>query len=192
MTIVVGVVGPRGRILVGADSASTEDDDFSQLSSAEEKVFRSGEFIIGGAGSWRGLQLARYAFEPSKRPFRTPIDKWMVTTFIDDLRDVWKKGGHLWKSKADDDPVEERVGTSLIVGYRGTLWVVEEDLQIIRMRDEYAAIGSGATPALGALYATQKDGATKARVLVALRAAERYNAACRSPFVVIDNNGSED
>jgi len=185
MTCIVAVAGPKGRVVMGGDSAAT-GYDFDQISDAEDKVFRIGEFVIGGAGSVRGYQLAKYAFVPPKRLTRTPLDAYMVTSFIDSLRETWKKGGHLFRSK-DDEPSEERIGTSLLIGYRGMLWIVDDDLQIVRTRDDYAAIGSGALPALGALWATQAEGATKARVMTALRAAERFNAAVRGPFTVISN-----
>ncbi len=183
MTCVVGVVGPRGQMILGGDSASTEDWG-GQVSSAQEKVWPVGEFLIGGAGSWRGLQLARYAFKPPKRG-RKAIDVYMVTDFIDALRETWKKGGHLASAKQGDDFHEETISTNLIVAYRGSLWIIEGDLQILPMRDPYAAIGSGVDVALGSLYATREQGATKARVLTALRAAERYNNAVRSPFIVV-------
>lgn len=173
-------------MVFGGDSAST-DDMFGQTSAAQDKVWKIGDFLMGGAGSWRGLQLARYAFIPPKRG-RAAIEPFMVTTFIDALRDVWKKGGHLFKSDKDDsDPKEETVSTDLMIGYRGELWVVRGNLQILKMREDYAAIGSGTDAALGALYATRNGGATNARVLTALRAAERYNAAVRGPFRIIDN-----
>ena len=189
MTCIAAVVGPRGKIVMGGDSAST-DSNWQQLSAAEDKLFRLGEFIIGTSGSWRGAQLARYAFIPPKRLTRTPIDQYMATSFIDGLRKAWKEGGHLFKSKSEDEPAEETVGTTMLIGYRGMLWIAESDLQVIRMRDDYAAIGSGADVALGALWATQQEGATKVRILTALKAAERYNAAVRGPFLVLTNEGT--
>lgn len=189
MTCVVGVAGPRGRIILGADSAST-DDNFDQELAAQNKVWKSGDFLMGGAGSWRGLQLAQYAFTPPKRSSRMQIDKYMVTDFIDGLRKTWKGGGHLANAKPDEGDIhEEVVGTDLLVGYRGELWVVRSDLQIIKMRDPFTAIGSGTIAALGALYATRDQGATRARVLTALRSAEKYNAAVRGPFIVIETGG---
>ena len=189
VTCIVGVVGTKGRIILGADSAST-DDSFGQNSVAGEKVWKDGEFLFGGAGSWRGLQLARYAFTPPKRG-RVSLDKYMVTSFIDGLRETWKKGGHLFKHVEEDDLKEEAVGTDLIVGYHGALWVVYGDLQIVRMRDDYVAIGSGTDSALGALYATKEHGATRSRVLTALRAAATYNAAVRAPFVTVESGVEE-
>lgn len=181
MTCVVGLVG-RGRMLLGGDSAST--DGWDQTSSSLEKVWQAGDFLIGGAGSWRGLQLARYSFVPPKRG-RTPTDKYMAIDFIDELRTVWRRGGHLFRSSSDDEPREETVSTSLIVAYRGGLWTIEHDLQIVPTRDDYVAIGSGAAIALGALFATRGQGATRPRLLTALRAASQYNAGVRPPFVVI-------
>ncbi len=183
MTCVLGVVGPKGKMLFGADSAST-DDNFGQNIAASEKIWRSGDYLFGGAGSWRGLQLVHYSFVPPKRPSRTAIDEFMVTTFMDALRRCWTEGGHLYRGKEQGSA--DQVDTHLLVGYSGALFAIYGDLSAIRMKDDYAVIGSGTDPALGVLHATAKEGASKTRVLAALRAAERYNAAVRGPFITVE------
>jgi ATP-dependent protease HslVU (ClpYQ) peptidase subunit len=179
----VVAIAQGGRVVMGGDSALTADD-FAQLSMAETKVFFKGEFLIGGSGSARGGQLMRFKFTPPKRPRSMDADEYMATLWIDELREVFKRGGHMAFEEAGS---EESSTTNALIGYRGNIWLMEgTDLQIERLRDAYAVIGSGGTVAQGALFAT-KDivGLDPARrVKMALEAACRYNAACRPPFTI--------
>jgi len=183
MTCIVAIA-QGGRVVMGGDSALTADD-FSQLSMAETKVFRKGEFLIGGSGSARGGQLMRFKFNPPKRPRTMDADEYMATLWIDALREVFKSGGHMYFDEAGG---EESSGTNALIGYRGAVWLMEGgDLQIERLRDPYVTIGSGGIVALGALYATKDivDMELEKRVKTALEAACKYNAACRPPFTIL-------
>lgn len=181
MTVIVAIAD-RGRVIMGGDSALT-DEDFSQLSMAETKVFRQGEFLVGASGSSRGGQLIRFRFKPPKHPPRMDPDKYMATLWVDELRRVFKDGGHLYFEEAGS---EESSGTNALIGYRGSIWVMYgADFQVERVRDPYLAIGSGGPIAFGALHATQTEGAKRGRVEAALRAACAYNAACRPPFTIL-------
>jgi len=182
MTCIVAIA-QGGRVVMGGDSALTADD-FSQLSMAETKVFRKGEFLIGGSGSARGGQLMRFRFTPPKRPRLMDADEYMATLWIDELREVFKRGGHMY---IEEQGGEESSSTNALVAYRGSVWLMEgDDLQIERLRDPYVTIGSGGIVALGALYATKDivDITPEKRVKLALEAACKYNAACRPPFVI--------
>jgi ATP-dependent protease HslVU (ClpYQ) peptidase subunit len=183
MTCIAALVHDGG-ITMGGDSALT-DDDFNQASMAETKVFFKGEFLFGGSGSARGGQLMRFRFQPPKRTRGQDADEYMATTFIDELRDVFKKGGHMY---IEEQGSEESSGTNALIAYRGGLWVMYgADLQIERLRDAYAVIGSGGNVALGALFATKDivDITPKKRIEIALKAATAYNAAVRPPFTIL-------
>jgi hypothetical protein len=68
----------------------------------------------------------------------------------------------------------------------GQLFAVYDDYQVGRAADGFAAVGCGDEIALGALYATAGTGLKpRKRVLVALNAAERFNAGVRGPFVCL-------
>lgn len=184
MTCIAAIV-QAGSVTIGGDSALT-DDDFNQSSMAETKVFFHGEeFLIGGSGSARGGQLMRFRFIPPKRPAKMDMDKYMATLWIDELRRVFKDGGHMY---FETHGGEESSTTNALIGYRGGLWIMYgADLQIERLRDAYAVIGSGGNVALGALYATKDivDMTPRRRIEIALKAACQYNAACRPPFTIM-------
>ncbi len=170
MTAVVGLTHD-GRVHLGADSAGISG--WSLTSRADEKVFRNGPYVLGFTTSFRMGQLLRHAFiapEPTG-----DLPKFLCTTFIDSVRACLKEGG--WASKNS----EQEEGGQFLVGVSGRLFVVESDYQVAEPATGYAAVGCGADLALGALYAT--DGMrAKARMTVALQAAERHSAGVRGPF----------
>jgi ATP-dependent protease HslVU (ClpYQ) peptidase subunit len=177
VTCIAGVV-EGDRIFIGGDSAGVAG--YALTVRADQKVFRNGDFLFGFCGSFRMGQLLRYAFTPPKHTRRTDLHRYMVTSFIDAVREVLKKGGVAEKEKE-----VEAIDGSFMVGYRGRLFTIEADYQVGEAVDGFAAIGCGAEIAQGALFVTEGAGVDgKKRVRQALEAAERYSAGVRRPFYV--------
>jgi ATP-dependent protease HslVU (ClpYQ) peptidase subunit len=176
MTCIVGVV-EGDRIFMGGDSSATSGNDELSLR-ADQKVFRTGDFLIGFAGSFRAGQLMRYAFDPPKRPARMDVHRYMVTHFVDAMREALKRGG-----SAKRDHEEELIPTSILVGYRGRLYQINSDYDVGEAVDAFDAVGSGSQPALGALVVTHGMEPRK-RIRGALEAAERFSQSVRRPFYV--------
>jgi ATP-dependent protease HslVU (ClpYQ) peptidase subunit len=175
MTCIAAVV-EGDRIFMGGDSAAIEGTALTVR--ADQKVFRNGEFLFGFSGSFRMGQLLRYAFVPPKHARRADVYRYMVTDFVDAIRDTLKKGG---TARREHD-VEDFDGRFL-VGYRGRLFEVSDDYQVAEAVDGFGAIGCGEDLALGALVVTEGMEARK-RIRAALEAAERYNSGVRRPFYV--------
>ena len=180
MTAVVACVGPHGKTVFGADSLSTIDDGNVRVM-AETKIWRSGPYLFGGAGAGRGIQVARYTFKPPQ-PKGRDLDHFIGTAFVNALRDAMRESGHM--EKKDN---AEKIGSDLLVGVRGSLYLIYEEFDFDRLVEDYAAIGTGALPALGSLYSTKKMGATKQRLTLALSAAEMYDNSVRRPFRFLDS-----
>lgn len=175
VTAIVGLVD-KGRVFVGGDSAGV--DDLALTVRADTKVFRTGPYLFGFTTSFRMGQLIRYALVPPEPKGR--LDRFMSTVFIDSLRDCLKAGG--WARK--DNEREE--GGTFLVGVRGRLFTVYGDYQVASAADGYAAVGCGDQIALGALYATAGSALKpRQRVRLALRAAERFSAGVRGPFICL-------
>lgn len=180
MTAIVGLVHD-GAVHIGGDSAGTSG--WSLTVRADAKVFTSGPYVMGFTGSFRMGQLLRYALtapEPDG-----DLDKFMVTTFIDSVRDTLRTGGWLKKEneREDSDP--------FLVGVQGRLFRVDDDFQVGETADGYAALGCGHELALGALYATEKSRmAPERRVRLALAAAERFSAGVRGPFAYVQQEAT--
>jgi ATP-dependent protease HslVU (ClpYQ) peptidase subunit len=174
MTCIVGLVHD-GKVYMGGDSAGVCGYDLQVR--ADEKVFQNGEFIMGFCGSFRMGQLLRYKFKPPAHYPGVPDDEYMVTTFIDSVRECLKTGGYAWNENGRES------GGRFLVGYRGHLFFIDNDYQVGRLADGFAAVGCGDQIAHGALYATIGK-PPEERIKTALEAAERFSAGVRGPFVI--------
>lgn len=174
MTCIVGLVDNK-RVYIGGDSAGVGDYDLTVR--ADAKVFHNGPFLFGFTSSFRMGQLLRYAFKPPKHDSDLSDYEYLVTTFVDALRECLKAGG--WARKENE---QEGAGTFLL-GYRGHLYRIEGDYQVGEGADSYGACGCGQSVALGAMYASEGQ-EPKRRIKTALAAAERFSAGVRGPFVV--------
>ncbi|MFG2037085.1 hypothetical protein [Dactylosporangium sp. NPDC048998] len=175
MTAIVGLVH-QGTVYVGGDSAGASG--WSLTVRADSKVFHNNGYLFGFTTSFRMGQLIRYSLKPP-RPVGD-IERFMATRFIDAVRECLKAGG--WARR--DSEREE--GGTFLVGVKGRLFTVHDDYQVAEAADGYAAVGVGDEIALGALFATaQSRMAPQRRVEIALRAAERFSAGVRGPFVCL-------
>lgn len=177
MTCIAGVT-KNGKVWIGGDSAGVYEEDLSIQVRADEKVFKSAEFLYGFCGSFRCRDIARYAFKPPPQKARQGDHEYLCTTFVDSLREALIKGG----MHHEDNLLDSE--SSFLLGYRGGLYSIEEDFQVGRAAGDFNAVGCGAQIALGALDATPKK-PPALRIRHALEAAERWSAGVRGPMHVL-------
>ena len=185
MTVIVAVVSDDGEIVVGADSASTDDVGTLTLR-ADGKLFHKHGYTIGFCGSYRVGQLVKHEMHlPSfdHDMTYTQAERFMVREFVPCLRKLLSKNGCM--NTTGVDTMEG--SSSLLVGFNGYLFVIADDFQVEVTCDDYAAIGSGAQVALGSLHADKTAGHLTAMQAVenALSAAERYCSTVRRPFYIV-------
>lgn len=180
MTVVVGVVSD-GTVYMGADSAGISGWDL--VVRKDPKVFRKGEMLIGFTTSFRMGQLLHHAFEPP--PVEGDLSAYMVTTFVNALRDCFKAGGYARKNN------EEEAAGTFMVGLRGRLFVISDDYQVVEPAHVFAAVGCGSSYALGSLYATRSM-SPQTRICLALETAEAFSAGVRGPFTILSTEGSNE
>lgn len=171
----IAAVVEGGTVWMGGDSAAT-DAGWRLVIRADEKVFRNGPMLIGFAGSFRLGQVLRYIFEPPKHPRNCDAPRYMVQHFVEVLRETMKAAGVATK----DNNAEEMPDSAFLVGYRGRIFMVDEDFHVAEAIDGFASVGCGSQVALGALCVS--DGPPRQRIRAALEAAERYHAGVRRPF----------
>lgn len=177
MTCIVALTH-KSVIWMGGDSALT-DDMFGQFTRVEPKVFIINDMIIGYAGSARLGNVLRYSFQPPtiNKADRQDLMKYMVTKFVDGMREVTRSKGLMHKEEV------EEISGHILVGIGGRVFAIYEDWQVAEPREPFMAIGSGTDLALGSLFSTRRSD-PKTRLLLALKAAAQYNAAVRAPFIV--------
>jgi len=173
VTCIVGLVDD-GDVYIGGDSAGVSNSWLSLH--ANRKVFTNGPYVVGFTSSFRMGQLLRYALKPPPPPERG-LDRFMVTTFVDAVRRCLKDGGLAKKEN------EVETGGAFLVGVSGRLFAVYGDYQVTEEVGSYDAVGSGASIALGAMYATEGL-LPRDRLRLALGAAERFSTYVRRPFTI--------
>ncbi len=176
MTAIAGFVHDDGKVWIGGDSAGIGGWDLTIRS--DPKVFRNGDFLFGFTSSFRMGQLLRYKFQPPER-YDQEVFSFMVTSFVDSVRDCLKSGG-----SAKKELEVESAGTFL-VGYSGRLFTIDSDYQVGESADRYDACGSGVQVVRGALFASRVGIGPEDRMNLVLAAAERHCAGVRGPFTVM-------
>ena len=179
MTCIIGLLSD-GVAYIGGDSCGS--NGWTEEDCAHSKVFRVGDFVIGGTTSFRMLDLLEYSLTiPEKRPWTDEdLEKFMRTAFVNAVRSCLKDGGFATKKS------EAELGGTFLVGYKGHLWRVQNDYSIIT-RTKYDSVGCGQMVAFGSLFATETIGNLSAehRVTAALLAAEEHVCGVRGPFNVL-------
>lgn len=173
MTAIVAVPDVRRkRLVMGGDSAVT-DEDGSMFISATPKVWRAGGYLLGAAGDGPWFAMLSAVEWPA-----VPAAGYPSTGLVRDLRDAAKrlsiddsKGGYAILGAVIDDVPR--------------IWTFDFTLMVDAVPEgAFAAIGSGAAPALGVLWATRSVRA-EARTRMALEAAEAFRSDVRGPFTIL-------
>lgn len=173
MTCIVGIINKKeNNVIIGGDSAGVLGLDISIRK--DSKVFKIKDFIIGCCGSFRMMQLLKHSFKPP-RVSGKPLELYMATKFVDEMRRCFKEGGYLYSDKG----VEK--GGVILVGYKNRLFKIESDFQVGETYWEYDAIGCGRQLALGSFITTSGEKPYN-RALKALRAADYHNGGVLPPF----------
>jgi hypothetical protein len=170
-------------VWIGGDSASVAGLYLTVR--ANKKVFRVGDFLIGSAGSARMNQVIQYGWTPPTIEENQDLHEFMVTKFIDSLRERFKACG-ISKKKEEVESVE---GT-LLIGYRGRLFKIFSDFQVGIPLAHYEAAGCGDDMCNGAFFAMKSLTVDPAvQVEIALQAAEAHSGGVRGPFNILTLEG---
>jgi ATP-dependent protease HslVU (ClpYQ) peptidase subunit len=172
MTCIVGIVD-AGTVYMGGDSAGSNGYDLRLRK--DRKVFVNNGFVIGFTSSFRMGQILNYGFTPPPMKAGQDLMAYMVTDFVNAVRDVLKNGGYARKTN------EEEQGGVFLVGYQGRLFKIESDYQVGEIFDGFDACGCGEAYAMGAL-AANGDLLPLERIKQALEIASRYSAGVSAPF----------
>lgn len=143
MTCIVGYLDKHTEtVYIIGDSAAVANYEITAR--RDLKVFKNGPFVMGFTSSFRmGQLLMSSKFKPKRQIFGQTDYDYMITTFIDTVRDLFKNNG--FGTGADEN------GGSFLVGYRGKLYTIECDFQVGENIDCYDAVGCGESFAKGAM-----------------------------------------
>lgn len=175
MTCIVAVTDGV-RTVIGADSAASFPDSHELYDFAIDKIFATGEYLVGVCGSYRSGQVARYEMEwPAPPEPGADLERFMVTEVMPRLRQSCLAGGHEAPPKAQ-----------LMIALRGRIFTLGNDNCVASLAAPFMAIGSGRLPAYGALHVLAgRELSLEDKVRTALEVAQTYTANVREPFQLL-------
>lgn len=179
----IAAVIDDGAVYIGGDSFCGVSGYPTAEQQAVPKVYRLEEFVIGGAGGIRQLQLAQYSFMPPCPRSYEPeyLLRYMCVEFVD----VLKQTLHANDATTIADACEYGY-FDLIVGIRNRLFVVGGDFSVVAPLQPYTAVGCGRDVAIGAL-AAMPGVPPVARITRALELAAQSCPFVMGPYTVISN-----
>lgn len=179
MTCIAAYIDTDGTIYMGADSAGVSG--YSIAKRKDPKVFINGPMVIGFTSSFRMGQLLQYKLNIPEHPSNMDTMRYMVTVFVDAVRECLKEGGYASVSNNQEE------GGTFLVGYKGRLFCIEGDFQVGESVHNFDAVGCGRDLALGSLYTTyyMDDLTPYDKVIHALNAAEQFSGGVSRPFNIL-------
>lgn len=185
MTCIVGL-NHSGKIYIGGDSVGV-NYALSKCTRTDEKVFENEDMIFGFMDSFRMGQILRYAMIHPERPEEVSDMQYLVAYWIPALIETFEDHGFHGTYNQGEAVGDSKKGGSFLMGYRGTLYSVEEDFQIGIPSDQYTAIGCGGDLAMGAMFASLQSGKKSPEkiLITALEAAEKFSAGVQGPFHIV-------
>ena len=155
MTIIIGYTDGK-TYSIGGDTGAFEEGGLYQLS-GESKVWKAGDALIGGAGSFRIIELARKS----------------------GLSDPYALRNHLVEANPGGE-------WSLLIVTKKALYEIDDDFSVIKFKENYASIGASNSVATGAIavLAEQKL-ASDVAIRVALKITVRHSNMAMPPFNVL-------
>jgi hypothetical protein len=155
MTVIVGYTDGK-TYSVGGDSGAFEESGLYQTT-ADAKVWRAGDWLLGGSGSFRIIETAKKS----------------------GLGDPFALRDHLKESNAIGD-------WSLLVVGRKFLFEIDQEFGVLRVKDNYAAIGVANTVAIGALAVLSMNKCDSLNaVKTALNVTARHHVNAVPPFTTL-------
>lgn len=183
MTCIVGVV-KGNTVWLGGDSAAT-DGRLRRTIIKDPKVFVKGDVGFGVCGSPKVMDALAHAIDlPTQQGGEDRT--FLVSELVPALREGLVK---LDCAAKESNPFgggsDVCFEGEMLVGYRGKLYKLQGNFQLIHSAAGYDATGSGGELAMGSLGATKKMSNPRKRLLAALEVSAAGNAGVAPPFVVV-------
>jgi len=178
MTCIIGY-SKNDTIYMGGDSAavnSYHEIDIRQ----DRKVFIKRDMIFGFSASYRVGQILKYDFKIPDHNHNLTNDEYLHSVLIPKMIGTLKEKGKTIKNGEISD-------LSILIGYKGFLYEIQEDFQISQLQIPFCACGAGANFAKGAFYVLEnnKKLSAKNKILKSLETSSYFSAAVSPPFYVL-------
>lgn len=177
MTTIIGVQY-EDSCLIASDSRIAADGRIYTHPDMVKAVER-GNYIIGGAGSYRALQAVLHGWIPPMvtAKAKTNLYEFAINKVIPSLKARLTEAG-IDFNKVVESP-DDKFNLGLIIGINGTLFEIDSEFAVAMNDNNFYGIGSGGEFALGALHAG-------ASVIDAMRIAAINDNGTAAPFHILE------
>jgi ATP-dependent protease HslVU (ClpYQ) peptidase subunit len=190
MTCVVGYKDGDA-IYLGSDSyVGSVENGIQHVLANPEKIFQTGQFLIGVAGSMRIGQLLHHGLRVAKQRRGDSDQKYLVINVMSAIRSLLQEHCQ-WGSAEDDSEVGMMYDTDLILAYKNQIYMIDVDLQVQQIVGNYVCIGSGREVANGAMFAFENGDVAEVavsapdRIKLALQAATHHQSGILPPYHIM-------
>jgi ATP-dependent protease HslVU (ClpYQ) peptidase subunit len=165
----IAVVRQENKMFMAGDRGASDEN--SMLTLKAPKVWKTGQYLIGYAGTMDGERI-RLNFKPPVPDGN--LDRFMYTKFLISLRDFYDRW---WVDVSKDSDF------GMIICVKGRMFEHSAvDMSLTEYDLDYLAMGSASEFALGSLYSTQKQKNGRNRVIQAVGAAINFSTSCTGPI----------
>ncbi len=180
MTLVIAVE-EAGRIVMGADSAAGNPEEFYVYPQLE-KIVRRGPYLVGHCGSGLVGQVVNLLVEWPDPPASGALLPFLVRELVPEIRRAVRAAGAAQEGRAI---LGEK--TVLLLGVRGQLFVAAADLCVVRS-PRLSCIGAGRHAGYPAMEALEAAGVEPARqrIETALEIVARRVPVVEPPFRILE------
>jgi ATP-dependent protease HslVU (ClpYQ) peptidase subunit len=149
MTTIIGIEYKNHSLII-ADSRVIDDSGRIYAHQAMRKIAKRGSLLVAGAGEVTPCDIAQNIWIPPNVTANARKDpyRFMITKVMPSLRKCLTDNGYNF-----DEDKKDGMRFQFLISCAGELFDIDEDLSVMKNEDNFYAIGSGGSFALGALYA---------------------------------------
>lgn len=194
MTTIVAIQGDNFAVVCSDSRIATIDDDgyVSQITTLKEgvgKIAPNGKYLLGAAGDMRAINLLHHVYQPPAVPPGTvgkKLDQFFTSKVVPSMRECFEQHGYALPDTNEKKHIAEH-DSIILVAVSGTIYVVEGDYSWTSDAQNFYALGTGSSYALGALQVARgkrKLSISQAKTLAlkALSVAAKFDPHTGAPF----------
>ena len=120
-----------------------------------------------------------YCELPPVKGDQDPYD-YLINDLFPEFRLKLRAGGRLLQKEG-----KELLESEMMIGWRGSLYIMGMDFSVMEPQRQYEAIGIGQEYALGALHILEKvECTTRQKIKAAMDAASAHSKGCAPPYTI--------
>lgn len=149
MTCCIGYKTNKMLCFASDTQGSNEDTKETRL---DPKIFKLNDMLIATCGSFRMRDVLMYELDIPKLKINEDIDKYVRTTVINGIRNLFIEKNICVKN----DETDFASPGDILLGIQNKIYKIESDFQVGETDKAYVAIGCGAREAMGAMTMYEK------------------------------------